>query len=300
MVSLNRVAQTLGIVLVVEIMSVSLWVYHDDEPQELCNASLPPVPSSISFPAQALEERTPATVPPKNPFTVIAPKTSQDIVALTTHKVKPILYANTVPLAPLSIPEKKRAFIDMMLPSILLAKLRLKLERNKVLRLSQQLKLTADEQQWLHHKQKEYGVSTNEELYNKMAPHPTSLIIAQAIVESGWGTSKFFQQGNNVFGIWSFDRREARIVANEKRGDKRVYLKKYRTLDQSIHDYLLTLSTVPHYEDFCQKRLKTQNPFTLVEHLEKYSELGEEYITNIKNIIRKNRLLDYDRYQLDL
>ena len=235
-----------------------------------------------------------------NPFKVIAPKTAEDILSLSDQKVQPVLYANTVPLSPLSIKKKKETFINMMLPSILLAKLRLKLERKKVFRLSQKQHLSITEEAWLAKKRDEFEVGDNNELYQKMAPHPTSLIIAQAIVESGWGTSKFFQQGNNVFGVWSFDKKDKRIVADEKRGDKSVYLKKYQTLDQSIHDYFLTISSVPYYEKFREKRLETQNPFKLVEHLGKYSELGDEYIANIKNIIRKNNLLDYDQYRLDL
>jgi Bax protein len=205
-----------------------------------------------------------------------------------------------VALECLSIEKKKETFINMMIPSILLAKHKMKMERKKVLRLSNNSVLSQEENFWLSKKLEDFKVSSTDELYKNMELHPTSLIIAQAIVESGWGTSKFFQKANNVFGVWSFDKNEQRIVASEKRGKRFVYLKKYGTIHESIYDYLLTLSHVSHYESFREKRLETQDPFTLIEHLEKYSEQGNVYIANIKNIMKKNELLQYDNYELNL
>lgn len=240
------------------------------------------------------------TPKPKNPFIVISPKKVEDIVALEKQKVKPILYTNSIPLTPLSIPEKKKTFINMMLPSILLAKYKVKLEREKLLKLAAKPYLTHKDRAWLKEKRTEYKAKDYVALYKAMELHPTSLIIAQAIVESGWGTSKFFQKANNVFGIWSFDPKERRMVAGEKRGNKRIYLKKYETLVESIHDYFLTIAKNSNYKSFREKRLQTQDPMVLINYLDKYSELGKAYIKNIKNIIKVNKLSRYDDYQLAL
>lgn len=235
-----------------------------------------------------------------SPFRMVSLKTNEDVVSIKNQKVEPICYTNTIDLECLSIQKKKETFINMMIPSILLAKHKMKMERKKVLRLSNNSVLSKEDNFWLSEKLEKFKVSSTDELYKNMELHPTSLIIAQAIVESGWGTSKFFQKGNNVFGVWSFDKNEQRIVASEKRGNNSVYLKKYESIHESIYDYLLTLSHVSHYESFREKRLETQDPFTLIEHLEKYSEQGDVYIANIKNIMQKNKLLQYDSYELNL
>ena len=233
-------------------------------------------------------------------FRLIYLRNNEDVLSIEGDTVEPICYTNTVPLDSLSIQEKKKTFINMMIPSILLAKYKMKLEREKVALLLQKKALSQKELDWLTAKKRDFKAVDSDELYKRMEQHPTSLIIAQAIVESGWGTSKFFQSANNVFGIWSFDKSDRRIAASEKRGNKRIYLKKYSNIHQSIYDYLLTIGNVSHYESFREKRLETQDPFALVEYLDKYSEQGDEYIANIKNIMRKNHLLKYDSYQLNL
>ena len=236
----------------------------------------------------------------KSKFRLVYLKNNEDVLLLNGQKVEPICYTNTVSLESLSIQDKKDTFINMMIPSILLAKYKMKLEREKLALLLQKKELSPKELNWLKSKKRDFKAIDSDELYKRMEQHPTSLIIAQAIVESGWGTSKFFQNANNVFGIWSFDKSDRRIAASEKRGSKQVYLKKYANIHQSIYDYLLTIGNVSHYASFREKRLETQDPFTLVEYLDKYSEQGDEYIANIKNIMKKNHLLKYDSYQLNL
>jgi Bax protein len=237
---------------------------------------------------------------PKNPFRLITPKSDDDVIALKSSKVEPICYTSTVALSNLTIQRKKETFINMMIPSILLAKYKMEMERKKVLRLSKKENLSAEEAFWLYQKKVDFEVDSNEELYKNMKLHPTSLIVAQAIVESGWGTSKFFQKANNVFGIWSFNKQDKRISASEKRGKKKVYLKKYASIHQSIYDYLLTIGHVSQYKSFRKKRLETQNPFILIKYLNKYSERGDDYVSDIKKIIKSNKLTKYDRYSLNL
>jgi len=230
----------------------------------------------------------------------VAPNSVQDIVEVKSEKVKPVIYTNSINLSNLSIDDKKKAFINMLIPSILVAKHRLSKDQEQVGKLLKLKKLTQKEQLWLTKKRHIFKASTIDELYAKMEVHPTSIVIAQAIIESGWGTSRFFKKANNVFGIWSFNGDEKRIAASEKRGKETVYLKKYSSMEQSIYDYFLMLSTKDVYEEFREVRLTNKDPFLLVEKLEKYSELGDVYIQNLKNTIEKNKLLTYDSYCLDI
>jgi len=230
----------------------------------------------------------------------IAPHTKEDIIAIKNKFVRPILYTKSIPLSKLSIQQKKQKFIDMMIPSILVAKQQLKYEQERVAKLILQKNISDKDKEWLSQKRKKFQALDNYELYNKMETHPTSIIIAQAIIESGWGTSKFFQRANNVFGVWSFDNKGKRISASKKRGNKTIYLKKYQNIEASIYDYLLTLSKKDVYKEFRKKRLETKDPYQLADYLTKYSEEREVYTKRVKDMIKKNRLAVYDKYQLDL
>jgi Bax protein len=230
----------------------------------------------------------------------LQPSSELDIVAIKNQMVKPIIYTKSIKLSDLSIELKKKAFIDMLIPSILVAKHRMLIERKKVAQFLNIENISPKDSLWLTKKRYIFKAKTIDELYDKMELHPTSIVIAQAIIESGWGTSRFFEKANNVFGIWSFNEHEKRIAASEKRGKKTVYLKKYSSVEQSISDYFLMLSTKDAYKDFRAVRLESQDPFVLIKQLEKYSELGQEYIENLKNTIEKNKLLAYDSYSLDI
>ena len=230
----------------------------------------------------------------------VKPSSTLDIVAIKNQMVKPIIYTKSIKLSELSIKHKKKAFIEMLIPSILVAKHRMSIERKKVAEFLGIKNISPKDALWLTKKRYIFKASTIGELYDKMELHPTSIVIAQAIIESGWGTSRFFEKANNVFGIWSFNEHEKRMPASVKRGENTVYLKKYSSVEQSISDYFLLLSTKDAYKGFREKRLESQDPFVLIEELGKYSELGAEYIENLKNTIVQNHLLVYDSYSLDI
>jgi Bax protein len=236
----------------------------------------------------------------KNVLLHVSPNTKSDILIIKNQMVKPVIYTKSIKLSTMSIENKKKTFINMIIPSILVAKHRIEQERKRVLALLSHEHISKKDALWLTKKRYFFKAATIDELYNKMELHPTSIVIAQAIIESGWGTSRFFEKANNVFGIWSFNKHEERIAASEKRGDKTIYLKKYKDVEQSIADYFLMLSTKDAYKEFREKRLESQDPFVLIEQLGKYSELGDIYIENLKNTIKKNNLLAYDSYSLDI
>ena len=303
-ITLNTIIRWMIIFLLLEVLMVSILSLFDSDSKRI---DLEPELRYSSAQLQYEINKVISTYTPsnssmqsKNPFRLVTLKSDNDVILLKGQKVDPICYTNTVALSKLSIKRKKEIFINMMIPSILLAKHKMKMERRKVLRLSTKENLSAEEAFWLQQKRVDFKVETNDELYKNMEIHPTSLIIAQAIVESGWGTSKFFQKANNVFGIWSFNKQDKRIQASEKRGKRRIYLKKYSSIHQSIYDYLLTIGNVSQYKSFREKRLKTQDPFVLVKYLDKYSERGDDYIKDIKNIIKSNKLTKYDGYILNL
>lgn len=75
-------------------------------------------------------------------------------------------------------------------------------------------------------------------------------MLAQAAIESGWGSSRFFREANNVFGIWSYNADESRIKAAESRGDDVIYLRSYPDLSGAIQDYFVSLGRAKPYSAF--------------------------------------------------
>jgi Bax protein len=142
---------------------------------------------------------------------------------------------------------------------------------------------------------KEYKATNNEELLMALKPHPQSIAIAQAAMESSWATSRFFREAYNVFGIWSFNKDEARIAAGEKRGEKTIWIKKYGSVKASIRDYYRTLARGNAYREFRILKMETNNPHELVKKLDRYSEKGAEYGKELSAIIRFNNFTIYDQ-----
>lgn len=140
---------------------------------------------------------------------------------------------------------------------------------------------------------KKYKAKNYQDLLKRVKPHPKSIAIAQAAMESGWATSRFTKIANNLFGVWSFNKNEPRVSALKKRGDKTIYVKKYATLADSIRDYYFVLATSRSYSEFRELKMKSDDPYELVKKLEKYSEKRAAYTDELSSVIKFNKL---DRY----
>ncbi|EDP73852.1 glucosaminidase domain-containing protein, partial [Hydrogenivirga sp. 128-5-R1-1] len=118
---------------------------------------------------------------------------------------------------------------------------------------------------------------------------------AQAAIESGWGTSRFFVEANNIFGMWSFNKKNSLKIKAKK---SNVYLKKYPDILASIEDYYYSINVSWAYKNFRYVRLTTKDSLKLANHLEKYSILRKTYVKRIKTIIQHNNLTYYDSCRL--
>ena len=84
---------------------------------------------------------------------------------------------------------------------------------------------------------------------------PTSIIIAMAGIESAWGTSRFSKEGNNLFGIRTWDLKTDHMKPKDVK-DAKFGLKKYATKCDSIKDMIRILNTHPAYIEFRVERIK--------------------------------------------
>ena len=224
-------------------------------------------------------------------------KSYGDIIAIDDSLVVPYVYTSAVSLKNLPVPEKKKKFFDMMLPAVLVAKKELSFLYSKVDLLSLKATLTDEEQQFIDSLQSKYKAKNIELLKSRLTTFPVSIVLAQAAIESAWGTSRFFLEANNPFGLWSFDPNEPRIQASSTRAGTKVYLRKFSNLEEAIESYYNTLATGP-FSDFRKHRLQTQDPYVLINYLIDYSERREKYVDELRIIIKGNNLTKYDSYHI--
>ena len=142
-------------------------------------------------------------------------------------------------------------------------------------------------------------------LLDRVDAVPVSLAIAQAILESGWGTSRFAQAGNALFGQWTWDD-DSGIVPAARAAGRTHSVRAFDTLADSARAYLANLNTHPAYAGFRAARAAARardgglpSGGALARTLTRYSERGEAYVAEIRAVIRQNRLQALDDATLD-
>ncbi|PSF05942.1 bax protein [Marinobacter fuscus] len=203
--------------------------------------------------------------------------------------------------------EKKVAFFSFLYPRIVLANSRILLEREYLDHLAGKARLDATDKAWLTRQGERLRVNAETgsaeqfaRLRKRLDVIPPSLILAQAANESAWGTSRFARKGNNLFGQWCFTQGCGLVPQSRVEGaDHEVA--KFASPYYSVRSYIQNLNRHPAYQTVRDIRLadrKAQNPLSgheLAEGLRDYSERGEEYVQEIRAMIRYNNLEFYDR-----
>lgn len=229
----------------------------------------------------------------------IVPESSGDIFPVEDSLVKPLIYKDIYRLDTLSGDLLAHKFVEVLLPAVLVAKHRIEQSRKNIFRLREKERWTAKDSSFYRAQIDQYRAEDIDDLLLRMHTHPNSIVLAQAAMESGWGTSRFSKEANNLFGVWSFNPDEPRIRALHSRGEKSIYLKKYEDLSHSIEDYFLVLARAGAYEGFRKSRVQNQDPFEMVNHLLYYSEMRWKYVRQIKFLMKKYDLQRYDQHKLD-
>ncbi len=225
---------------------------------------------------------------------------SSDIVLIDQSPIRPLLYHGSLSLSDVTVIDDRKAhFISLLLPAILIAKENQALKRERLEKILSQPEKSSTDRLWVQKMKERYRAEDIATLQRRLHTHPPSLVLAQAALESGWGTSRFFSEANNIFGVWSFNPNEPRIRAQGSRNGQAIYLRQYETVLDSIEDYYRTLATSRSFTQFRHQRLDSRDPLYLVTFLGHYSEQREEYIRKVQSVIRFNDLQQYDSYELD-
>ncbi len=200
--------------------------------------------------------------------------------------------------------ERKNLFIQIVLPLILKENNQIKIDRKKLFVILNKNSNSKSELNWLNNKFKQYGVKNKDLLTLKirMDEVPISLTIAQAAKETGWGTSRFAQEGNALFGQWTFSGEGLKPLAADS--DKNHKVMKFKILQASIKAYQRNLNTHPSYKIFRKLRAEARDnnekldSLILANSLDKYAATGLEYTEILKKIIKQNSLKDFDDVKL--
>ena len=200
--------------------------------------------------------------------------------------------------------KRKEFFIQIVLPLILQENNNIRLDRNRLFNIINKINNTKIEKKWLDKKYKQYGIPSKDLsiLKIRMDEVPVSLALAQAAKETGWGTSRFAQDGNALFGQWTWSGEGLKPKeAAENEGHK---VMKFNVLQASVRAYQRNLNTHSTYKGFRLARAKLRDAgepldsIILSEHLNEYAETGEQYVEILKKIIKQNDLKDFDNAKL--
>lgn len=124
---------------------------------------------------------------------------------------------------------------------------------------------------------------------------PTNLALAQAANESGWGTSRFTREANNLFGVWTWEE-DGGIVPEARAEGATHKVRVFPTLRAAVRNYVYTLNVGNAYRDLRRQRQQARETggalsgLELAAGLTAYSERGEEYVEEIRAMIRYNAL----------
>lgn len=205
----------------------------------------------------------------------------------------------------LPLSEKKKYFFEYFVGEIELENRKIIKEREFIESIRNKKNLPEDsfEYKKLQELQIKYKVS---DLYNyaeflrRVDIIPPSLALAQAATESGWGTSRFFKEANNIFGHWTYNPKIGMVPLRRQSG-KKHFIRIFSTLQDSIAAYMKNLNRTAAYYEFRAKRrtmrLKDQyiDGMELAKTMDKYSGIGHNYVKILQSIIRKNNLGHYDK-----
>lgn len=223
----------------------------------------------------------------------------RQVLPVSDDYVRPRLYTNLRGLSSLPTEDAKRTFINAVLPAVLVAKHELAMVRMQLLRLQSSTGWDARDSALFEMASRRFRSTNLKEIIEKVGTLPNSVVLAQAAVESGWGQSRFFLEGNNLFGIWSFDPSEPRMAAGETRGKRTIWVRSYGNMSESIISYFDMLSTAGAFKGLRAARQHTTDPLSLLPYLKNFSERRGSYTRQLQTMIQQNDLTRYDALELD-
>ena len=291
------------------------FVRHDIEPEEAVPASPRDIAGGhgrFAAPGNAVRRQIQVKA--------INPKTADELAGLfrdAAYTLTDVRQGDPVP--PLKVErvpddlgnkegaERKSLFITALLPVILEVNQRVLAEREQLLFLRDKLKgqgsLTVVERIWLDQLADRYETTIDkmDELVRRVDIVPPSMAIAQSGIESGWGTSFAARTGNALFGqIQTGGRHSVSVPWKPGAGMPQPFT----NVGEAADAYVANLNTHAAYQAFRVERAamrargEAPDGYRLVGQLLRYSELGQQYVGFVRQVMREDKLSDFDKARL--
>ena len=121
---------------------------------------------------------------------------------------------------------------------------------------------------------------------------PIEMLVGQAVLESGWGQSRFAKEANNLFGIRVFKSTAPHLLPLGVEKWQGWGVRVFETKCDSVKEYIRLLNEHPAYEDFRimrAKMLATNQPLDsvkLIKTLKAFSTTTD-YASRVINMMSK-------------
>ena len=288
--------------------------FHDRPPQDVASVSSVEADrantsTSVATPGVAPKaeddlaaDRTTKQAPEPAQTSTGQPSTGQPSTGQVNLVTIPLKFARHIPAKHFELTgdAQKQSFIKLVLPLILAANDEL-LQRREAVKASVQANDRNKLDQWavLYRIDSEHfdDFELAERLLRRVDTIPVALALAQAAVESGWGTSRFAQQGNALFGQWAWT--ESAGMRPLAASNERAVVRSFGSLLESVRAYMHNLNTHQNYKRFrdARYRLKPQTEAVkasrLATYLDSYAEIGQAYVKKLLAVMSSN---NFDQY----
>lgn len=192
--------------------------------------------------------------------------------------------------------ERKIAFFNLMIPLIEQANDAIQNDREWLLNMQGQKRWTTESRNRLDRLCKTYGLECQgerqvdwETLLKRVDTVPIQLVLIQAVEESGWGTSRFAREGNNLFGMRCFSSSCSLEHAGNGAG-----FQGFPSVYAGVEAYMRNLNTHNAYKELRQSRADLRaaggnvNALALIPSLERYSTRGDAYLATLQSLLSTN------------
>lgn len=220
------------------------------------------------------------------------------------------------PLAAIDEPEQLKAtFIAYLYPVIVEVNAEILVDRRRLdaiaARYERHAAISRVDRWWLAQRAAAYALSTDDPeqqlagLLRRLDIVPPSLALAQAAIESGWGTSRFAVEGNNLFGHWCFVE-GCGLVPERRPAGAQHEVAAFDSTATAVRRYLYNLNTHRAYRPLRSLRAEARaegrplSGLELAGGLSRYSERGQPYVRDVRIVIRANDLETYDDGLVDM
>ena len=232
----------------------------------------------------------------RTPNAAITPAAAQAAVSLTTM---PDLRDQPAG------PERKEAFISLLMPIIKEQNAQIARDREWLLAAQRATEWTDQAAARFDTICTRYGVACSsahraqiqwDRLLSRVDVIPSQMVMVQAIEESGWGTSRFARESNNLFGMRCFGR-NCGVAQQGIDPDEAQRFQQFASVEDNVRAYLLNINTHMAYEGLRQQRAQLRRQGrpvqagTLIASLERYSERGPLYLAQLRTLLETNRSL---------